>query len=151
MNDADETATRWVIIRRGHGRTPDEPLAVLDDRPAADRLCAELGEGHDVQPVPAVDPGRVRVVATWACRARLVDGYTPDVGEPERLAGAVRLVDVDAPAPWPERVARDEDAERLDALLDRPRVRHLVAYASTAERARELARERAERLAAGDG
>jgi len=141
----------WVIVRRGTGHAPDEPIAVLDaeHQAAAEQLRDQLGEGHYVYPVPVVEPGRVRVVATWMCRVRVVDGAAPEVGEPQQLAGAVALVPVDERPPWAERVVPDVEAERLDAMLEGPRTRYATAYGYTPEGARALARAEAQRLAGG--
>lgn len=139
--------TRWVILRRNPGATPDEALLALDDRGHAEQLCAELGPGHEVQPAEAPAPGEVRVVQTWVCRATLRAGQTAEVAEPQMLEGASRLVLADDPPPWRERVVRDEEAERLEALAG-SRTRYLRAYAYTRERARELVRAEAERLLA---
>lgn len=125
---------------------PAEPVAEAGDQAAAEGLAEKLGEGYEVHPVPVVDPDRIRIVQTWMCRAKLVDGFTPDIQPPQRLEGAAVIVPSDGRPPWDERVVRDTDAERLDALLGGPRVRHFTAYAYTPERAREMARNEADRL-----
>lgn len=147
MRPVAPPVVRWVILRRNPESMPDEPLAVLDDRAEAGRLCDELGPGHDVQPVDAVAPDQVRVVQMWTCRATLRDGYTPDIAEPVLMQGASQLVPIDAPMPWRERVAVDDEASELEAMVDGRRARYLTAYADSAQRARALVRAEAERLA----
>lgn len=145
MHSVGLPVVRWVILRRNPGSIPDEPLAVFDEPTVAQRLCDELGPGHDVQPADAPAPADVRVVQTWVCRATLRAGQTADIAEPEMLHGASRLVLADDPPPWQERVVRDEEAEQLEAMAG-SETRYLRAYGYTAERARELAKEEAERL-----
>ncbi|HEY0637948.1 MAG TPA: hypothetical protein VGD67_09900 [Pseudonocardiaceae bacterium] len=138
----------WAVVRDGLGEAP-EILAVLHDRPAAAALVAELGEGHDVAPAPLVPAGaRATVVHTWRCRARVAGGAVA-AGEPERLAGASRLVLPGESVPVVERVDDDQAADDLAALVSGERVRHVVAYGATAARAAELAMGRARELAAG--
>lgn len=140
-------AQLWIVVRQ----FPDEmaePLAILDDRAAAVALSEELGEGHFIAACPFLAAAdKPAIVHTWVCRATVAEGVVKAVLEPEQLRGASRLFTSNEERPA-ERVIVDHDAAKLEAAVLGRAVAHLTAQAATSERAAELAREAAERLAA---
>jgi hypothetical protein len=142
----------WAIVREpeAHG-LPGEILTVSTDRDELAELVRDLGERHHLVPAPQL--AGARVAHLWMCRAKVPRGKVDGVmiGEPQRLAGASRLVAADVPVPEVERVVVDEEAARLHAQVTGAVVFDLEAFAGSAERARELAAARARELAAGFG
>jgi hypothetical protein len=134
----------WVVMRT---QPEMELIALVDDQGEARRLADELGPPHFVTPVPRVKADGWRVQRTWACRA-VVSGGQVKVAEPHLLAGASRLVLPDEFVEDVERVEVDDEAAKLERALSGSAELHLTAYAGEPGRARELARERGEELAA---
>lgn len=131
----------WALLRQT-SEGPAEPLAVFFDRAAATAAAAELGAGHYLAPCPLLPAGHpVTIAHTWACRVTVVDQSISQVDEPTRLAGASRLLlDGDDVV---ERAHIDEQAAELESIVHDRRVWFVTGYAATAERARQLAIERA--------
>jgi hypothetical protein len=143
MPDHGESAptapTVWIITRR----EPDgsgEQLAALTDEVEAHTIVDALGEGHEVEVgLPLLSPGGGhRVVVWWRCRA-VVRGGEVEVGEPAQMAGAARLLLPGEQLELTERVRDDVEAGELEQVVHGVPVRHVDAFAQTAERARELA------------
>ncbi|AIJ26375.1 hypothetical protein [Amycolatopsis methanolica] len=135
--------TLHAILRLGEF---PEILAAWPDAETAGKLAAELGEGHIVAPVRVAQAGVGFVAHVWACRAS-VQGGSWQLSAPAKLRGASRVVFDTADMPG-ERVHVDTDAGELERAVSGTDVHHLTAYASTPERAHELAEAKARELAA---
>ncbi|QFU87860.1 hypothetical protein [Amycolatopsis sp. YIM 10] len=133
----------WVIVRTG-GTAP-ELVGAWSDPGEAAKLAEALGPGHALAPVTEVKPGTAFVAHVWRCRATVTPGAGFDLDEPQKLAGASRIVidTADMPA---ERVHVDEEAAELNRAVHGENRQHLEAFAATAERAAELAAEKAREL-----
>lgn len=131
----------WVILRTHPVSGVVELVLALENQSEAYRLCELLGsELHSVQPLPVVRADEpVRVLDTWRCRARVVDGVG-EVDAPERLDGASRLLWGNEVPGESKGAQADLEADRLAREVEGRDVRHFVAHAPTAERAEALAR-----------
>ncbi|SFE55087.1 hypothetical protein SAMN04487819_11686 [Actinopolyspora alba] len=148
---SDETTDRmWVVLRDDPSSTI--PVAVCGTRAQAVELAELLGEPHRAEPdgVPVLPAGAaVRVRQWWSCRATVEDGRV-SLGEPFLLPGAARPLGPGEDDQPQGTVQLDEEAAELERAVRGQRVRHLAAYATSAERARELARHRAQGIADQD-
>lgn len=135
----------WIVVRQA----PDiaaEPLAAFADRVTAAAAAAELGAGHFVAPCPTADGWSV--VHTWSCRAEVSGGTVTELPVPHQLLGASRLILPGETAPSVESVIVDQDAAELESVVHGRTVAYVTAHASSAQRAAELAHERAWEIAA---
>jgi hypothetical protein len=135
----------WAIVRD----EPAETLAVIRHERTAYTLAADLGPGHHVDVVAVLSGAAVQVAHTWQCRAT-VTGDQVELDEPAQLAGASRLIlPGDDPAPSARAVV-DAEASALEAAVQGVQVHYVIGQGPSAEQARNVARVRAEALAAGE-
>ncbi|MGH3858226.1 hypothetical protein [Actinokineospora sp.] len=134
----------WIVVRQVPD-TPAELLAAFADRIMAVAAAAELGKGHFAAPCPTADIWSV--VHTWSCRAEVSGGTVTEL-PPHQLLGASRLVLPGETAPSVESVIVDQDAAELESAVHGRTVAYVTAHAASAQRAAELAHERAWELAA---
>ncbi|PXY17359.1 hypothetical protein [Prauserella flavalba] len=139
--------TELSVIVRTVGEVP-ELVAAFPERFDAEVVVSELGPGHFVAPVRVVPPGETFVAHVWLCRATVHVGQRYELSQPERLAGASRLVLNTEDMPG-ERVHVDEHAADLEAAVHGREWRYVNAYAASAERAQQLASEKARELLDG--
>ncbi|HVK23897.1 MAG TPA: hypothetical protein VM677_21295 [Actinokineospora sp.] len=136
-------STSWAVVRAQPTGTGD--IAGTFSTPErAEILLAELDD-HVL--VRCDEETGFRVVHYWVCRAR-VSADDVAVGPPTLLVGASRLAHRDHPIEEVEGVeAKDKESE-LDSVVSGQTIHHFYAYASSSDRAQELAETHARELLA---
>jgi len=143
MSPPTEITEIYAIIRTLDDAA--EFVGAWPDKPFVTHLADELGPGHHVVPVSVLPPGTGQVAHVWRCCVTVTDGQI-DVDEPQRLLGASRLIFDNAELPR-EHVLVDKKAGALEADVYGHQRHHVRGYASSSERARDLAVAEARTLA----
>jgi hypothetical protein len=143
MSPLTEITEIYAIIRTLDDAA--ELVGAWPDEPFATHLADELGPGHHVVPMPVIPRGTGQVANVWRCCVTVTDGQI-DVDEPQRLLGTSRLIFDAAELPR-EHVLVDRKAGALEAEVYGRQRHHVRGYASSAERARDLAVTEAHNIA----
>ncbi|WP_436500396.1 hypothetical protein [Actinokineospora sp. HUAS TT18] len=127
-------STSWAVVRAQPTGTGDI-AGTFSTLERAEILLADLDD-HVL--VRCDEETGFRVVHYWVCHAR-VSGDDVQVGPPHLLVGAGRLAHRDHYIEEVEGVeAKDKESE-LDSVVSGHEVHHFFSYATSSDRAQELA------------